>query len=132
MSPETVVAGGIAIRTLRSCGSPPSADGEGNACGPSSSRASSAARSVDAFLKRLSASLASIRDNSAPTASGASGHTWWSLGGSSKRILASTAITCSAWKGGSPVMHSNSTHPSEKTSAAARRVRSPRTCSGAM
>src|SRR5262249_42062507 len=60
----------------KSCGSLPSAGGDGLASGRSWSRASSAAKSAEASGKRLSAPLASIRESSASTASGASGHAW--------------------------------------------------------
>jgi hypothetical protein len=94
--------------------------------------ASSAAAIAAPSRGRPSGCLASIRPTSASSSCGTPLKSFPSRGTSSNNTFASTAMRWSPRNAGVPVRHSNSTHPSENTSARASTSACPRACSGAM
>ena len=97
---------------------------------PSASSAATTAARVGRPLRRVLGQHA--RDQVVERARHAAARASRTRGASSSRILASSAVASSPSNAGRPVRHSNSTQPSENTSARASTSRSPRACSGAM
>ncbi len=105
----------------------------GAGSGPSAEERPTSARATSrAPAGRCSGRLASIRVISAASARGTPGTRSARKGGCSKSSLARTAIACCPSNGGLPARHSNSTLPSENTSARRSTPCVPWACSGAM